>query len=119
MANSKFEYVKKFEQSNVLLPSTFIVVRLDGRGFTPFTDAHGFEKPNDIRGLKLMNKAAKEVMKNFTDIIIAYGESDEYSLVFKKSTKVFNRREDKILSTVTSLFSTSYVFYFPKFFPGV
>ena len=63
-----------------------------------------------------MNKAAKEVMKSFTDIVIAYGESDEYSFVFKKSAKVFNRREDKILSCVLSLFSSSYVFYFSKYF---
>lgn len=73
MANSKFEYVKKFEQSNVLLPNTYMVVRIDGRGFTKFSEAHNFEKPNDLRALKLMNKAAKEVMMNFTDIAIAYG----------------------------------------------
>jgi len=39
MANSKFGYVKKFEHSNSMLPSTFMVVRLDGRGFTKFCDA--------------------------------------------------------------------------------
>ena len=116
MANSKFEYVKKFEQSTTLLPNTFMVVRIDGRGFTGFTNMHGFEKPNDIRGLQLMNKCAKEVMKSFTEITIAYGDSDEYSFVFKKSAKVFNRREDKILSTVLSLFSTSYVFFWSKYF---
>jgi tRNA(His) guanylyltransferase len=55
------------------MPSTFIVVRIDGRGFTDFTSAHDFVKPNDIRGLKLMNKAAKEVMKSFTEIVISYG----------------------------------------------
>lgn len=116
MANSKFEYVKKFEQSHLLLPSTFMVVRIDGRGFTNFTNLHKFEKPNDIRGLNLMNKCAKEVMKSFTEIIIAYGDSDEYSFAFKKSAKVFNRREDKILSCVLSLFSTSYVFYWSRYF---
>jgi len=36
MANSKFSYVKQFEKSNELLPNTFIVVRIDGRGFTSF-----------------------------------------------------------------------------------
>eukprot|EP00347_Sterkiella_histriomuscorum_P017049 403350856 len=116
MANSKFEYVKKFEFSNTLLPNTFMVVRIDGRGFTNFTTQHNFEKPNDIRGLQLMNKCAKEVMKQFTEIIISYGDSDEYSFIFKKSAKVFNRREDKILSTVLSLFSTSYVFYWDRYF---
>lgn len=119
MANSKFEYVKKFEQSHLLLPSTFMVVRIDGRGFTNFTNLHKFEKPNDIRGLNLMNKCAKEVMKSFTEIIIAYGDSDEYSFAFKKSAKVFNRREDKILSCILSLFSTSYVFYWSRYFGDV
>ena len=116
MANSKFEYVKKFEHSNSLLPNTYMVVRVDGRGFTGFTDAHKFEKPNDMRGLKLMNKCAKEVMKNFNEIIIAYGDSDEYSFVFKKSATIFNRREDKILSCVLSLYSSSYVFHWSKYF---
>lgn len=36
MANSKFEYVKQFEQPDSLLPNTWIVVRLDGRGFTKY-----------------------------------------------------------------------------------
>jgi tRNA(His) guanylyltransferase len=34
MANSRFEYVKAFEQSDKLLQNTWIVVRIDGRGFT-------------------------------------------------------------------------------------
>jgi len=63
-----------------------------------------------------MNKAAKEVMKNFNELVIAYGQSDEYSFVFKKNANLFNRREDKILSCVLSLFSSSYVFYFSKYF---
>lgn len=43
-----------------------------------FSDGHGFEKPNDQRALQLMNKCAETVMKEFTDIVIAYGQSDEY-----------------------------------------
>ena len=42
MANSKFSYVKEFESSQTLLPNTFIMVRIDGRGFTSFCDVHGF-----------------------------------------------------------------------------
>jgi hypothetical protein len=29
----RYEYVKSFEQPDVLLPNTWIVVRIDGRGF--------------------------------------------------------------------------------------
>ena len=36
MANSRYEYVKTFEQEPVLLPGAWIVVRLDGRAFTRF-----------------------------------------------------------------------------------
>ena len=33
MANSKYEYVKAFEQCPILLPNTYIIIRVDGRGF--------------------------------------------------------------------------------------
>jgi hypothetical protein len=34
MANSKYEYVKLYEQPDPLLPGCWIVVRVDGKGFT-------------------------------------------------------------------------------------
>lgn len=34
MANSKYEYVKGFELDDTLLPDCFIVLRIDGKGFT-------------------------------------------------------------------------------------
>lgn len=33
MTNSQFEYVKTFELPDVILPSCWIVVRIDGKGF--------------------------------------------------------------------------------------
>lgn len=36
MANSKFEYVRNFEIENKLLNNTYIVVRIDGKGFTKY-----------------------------------------------------------------------------------
>ncbi|EFN59318.1 hypothetical protein CHLNCDRAFT_19326 [Chlorella variabilis] len=59
MACSKYEYVKQYEADDRLLPGCWIVVRLDGKGFTKFCDLHGFEKPNDERALRLMDEAAK------------------------------------------------------------
>jgi len=55
-------------------------------------------------------------MKEFTDIVLAYGQSDEYSLVFKRSTTQFSRRESKLVTNIVSLFSSSYVFYWSQFF---
>jgi tRNA(His) 5'-end guanylyltransferase len=43
-----------------------------------FSEKYAFEKPNDRRALELMNAAAKAVMAELPDIIIAYGISDEY-----------------------------------------
>ena len=39
---------------------------------------HGFAKPNDERALQLMDYAAQDVMREFKDIVLAFGESDEY-----------------------------------------
>ncbi|KAJ3995165.1 Thg1 C terminal domain-containing protein [Lentinula boryana] len=119
MAGSKFAYVKKFELPDTLLPSTFMVLRLDGHSFHRFSDQHGFVKPNDLRALQLMDHAAKSLMEEYKDIGLAFGESDEYSFLLRKSTALYNRRQAKIVSTLTSLFTSSYVFHWPKYFPDV
>jgi tRNA(His) guanylyltransferase len=43
-----------------------------------FSEAHGFKKPNDGRALHLMNFAAESVMKEIKDVVLAFGESDEF-----------------------------------------
>ena len=37
-AKSKYEYVRQFEQDDALLPGCWIVVRIDGKGFTKCAD---------------------------------------------------------------------------------
>ncbi|ONH68350.1 tRNA(His) guanylyltransferase [Cyberlindnera fabianii] len=117
MAKSRFEYVKQFERDVELLPQTFIVIRLDGRGFHRFTEHYKFNKPNDIRALKLANAAAMNIKRQFKDVILAYGESDEYSFVLRPDTDLFNRRESKLVSTFVSTYTANYVQLWPKFFP--
>ncbi|XP_073828472.1 probable tRNA(His) guanylyltransferase [Musca autumnalis] len=102
-------YVKEYERDDSILPNVWIVIRVDGKGFHKFSKIHDFKKPNDENALNLMNNAAQTVMEEFRDIIISYGQSDEYSFVFRKETNVFNRRSSKLLSYVTSLFTSSYV----------
>jgi len=83
MANSRFAYVRSSELSDVLLPSTFLIIRLDGKGFTKFSRSHAFAKPNDSRALELMNAAARRVARGRemnSECGMAFGESDEYSL---------------------------------------
>lgn len=43
-----------------------------------FSDIHEFDKPNDSRALSLMNTCAVAILKEFQDIVFAYGVSDEY-----------------------------------------
>lgn len=117
MANSKYEYVRQFETHDVLLPDTYIVVRIDGKKFHEFSKFYDFAKPNDERALKLMNACAKNVVLKYkSDMILAFGESDEYSFILRKDTKLFNRRSDKIASLFVSLFTSNYVALWPKFF---
>lgn len=58
MANSKYSYVKKFEKNDEILPQTYILIRIDGKGFHKFTEIHKFTKPNDTQGIMLMNYCA-------------------------------------------------------------
>ena len=96
MAKSKFDYVKDFEQEDRCLQNCWIVVRIDGRNFSNFSKMHNFIKPNDLAALELMNKAAITVMEDFRDVVIAYGQSDEYSFIFRKDTQLYKRRGNYI-----------------------
>eukprot|EP00727_Mastigamoeba_balamuthi_P014376 m51a1_g9563 putative probable trna guanylyltransferase (251) ;mRNA; f:907307-908330 len=118
MSKSRFEYVKQFEQQTdtLLLPNCFLVVRVDGRAFHRFAAAHKYRRPNDERGIGLMNRCAERVMREFPDIFVAYGESDEYSFVFRRNTTLYSRRQFKYLSYVVSLFSSSFVYHWKEFF---
>lgn len=94
-----------------------------------FSDEHKFVKPNDTRALDLMDRAAKDVMTEYKDIVLGFGESDEYRQVYKsqisliqsfllrRSTALYNRRQTKIVSTLTSYFTSCYVYHWNHYFP--
>ncbi|KAI7885080.1 tRNA-histidine guanylyltransferase 1 [Lichtheimia hyalospora FSU 10163] len=119
MANSKYEYVRQFETVDKIIPNTWLVVRIDGRGFHRFSQQHAFDKPNDRRAIELMNRCAIEVMKDIKDITMAYGQSDEYSFVLPKSSNLYARRASKISSTIVSLFAANYVMRWSEYFGNV
>uniref|UniRef100_A0A3Q3N6J4 tRNA(His) guanylyltransferase n=1 Tax=Labrus bergylta TaxID=56723 RepID=A0A3Q3N6J4_9LABR len=104
MAKSKFEYVRNFETDDTCLRNCYIVVRLDGRNFHKFAEQHTF------------TKSAHSVMEELEDIVIAYGQSDEFSFVFKRTSTWFKRRASKLMTHVASQFSSSYVFYWKDYF---
>ncbi|ODN99632.1 hypothetical protein L198_03476 [Cryptococcus wingfieldii CBS 7118] len=92
MAKSRFEYVRNYELPDPLTPNTFIVVRVDGKGFHKFSNEHDFSKPNDKRALDLMDAAAQAVLEEYKDVVMAFGESDEYSFLLRREAKLYNRR---------------------------
>lgn len=40
-----------------------------------------------------MTRAASRVMADFKDIVLAYGQSDEYSFIFRRDTTIYSRRQ--------------------------
>ena len=64
MAVSKFDYVRHFEQVDSVLLNTYIVVRVDGKGFSKFTQAHNFKKPNDKQVRKKLFRTGLPREKN-------------------------------------------------------
>lgn len=117
MANSKYEYVKSFEVNDEVMSPNLIVVRINGCDFRRFSEVHEFERPNDETALNLMNACAISVLEEYPDIVFSYGFSDEYSFVFKKTTKFYQRRASKILSLIVSFFSSIYPTKWKEFFP--
>lgn len=117
MANSDFEYTRKFEQWDALPLANWIVVRIDGRGFSKLCNKYVFEKPNDRRALDLMNVAANEVVRSFHDVVLAYGQSDEYSFVLNEDTTLFERRASKLATSISTAFTAEYCMQWSTFFP--
>eukprot|EP00095_Tigriopus_kingsejongensis_P012462 maker-scaffold898_size83862-snap-gene-0.14 protein:Tk12462 transcript:maker-scaffold898_size83862-snap-gene-0.14-mRNA-1 annotation:"hypothetical protein DAPPUDRAFT_39947" len=118
MSHSKYEYVRQFESDDRCLKNCWLVVRIDGKAFHKFSESHQFQKPNDQPALDLMTKCAESVLEQYKDILVAYGQSDEYSFVFRKNTDLYNRRSSKIMTNVVSAFASSYVFHWKDCFPS-
>lgn len=116
VSKTKYDYVKDFEREESCLPNCWIVVRIDGRNFFQFTETHKFAKPNDISAVELSSCAATTILEEHRDIVIAFGQSDEFSFVFRKDTQIYDRKPSKLLSSVLSLFTSAYVYNWPRFF---
>ena len=53
-----------------------------------FADKHGFVKPNDDGALGLMNRCGELVMQEYRDVVVAYGQSDEYRYVHVNQQRI-------------------------------
>ncbi|KAI8978540.1 Thg1 C terminal domain-containing protein [Pilobolus umbonatus] len=63
-----------------------------------------------------MNHCAIEVMKDLKDLILAYGQSDEYSFVLASKSNLYSRRASKLASVVVSLFASNFVMHWSTYF---
>lgn len=76
-----------------VLPSLFMVVRLDGRSFTKLTkEICQFESPFDDRFRELMVATTQHLMSCGFDVIYGYTQSDEISLLLHRDISVFSRK---------------------------
>jgi len=117
VVNTKCNYLKDMETKINLLPHCWIVVRIDGKGFHKFSEKHNFEKPNDFRSIELMSMSAKAVMTMYPDIVLSYGQSDEYSFVINRYSNFLERHDYKIMSNIVSIFGGTYTYNWTKLFP--
>lgn len=92
------------------IPAGFqIVARLDGRGFTRLTkDLCRFEAPFDPRFRDLMTVACRRLMDCGFNVLLAYSESDEISLLFHPDEESFGRKPRKWISVLAGEASAAF-----------
>jgi tRNA(His) guanylyltransferase len=108
MINS-LEEMRIFERYNEIsiLSDCFFAIRVDGRSFHTEVKKMKMERPFDKKLINAINKAVKEVMKDFGSVF-AYTESDEVTFLFPKSCEFFDRRVEKLVSLVASKMSVEF-----------
>ncbi len=103
--------MRRYEQSldQVLLPETYMVARLDGRGFTRLTkEICKFEAPFDERFRDMMVHTVEGLMDCGFRIAYAFTESDEISLLFEISEDAFGRKVRKYNSILAGEASAAF-----------
>ena len=103
--------MRVYEQSldQIILPETYMVARLDGRGFTRLTkEVCKFEAPFDVRFRDLMTKTVEALMDCGFRVVYGFTESDEISLLFAPEDNAFGRKVRKYNSTLAGEASASF-----------
>jgi tRNA(His) 5'-end guanylyltransferase len=89
-----------------LPPEAWVILRLDGRGFSRFTESR-FEKPFDVRFHDAMVQTARAVLEDLQGLY-AYTESDEISVLFPRTWDLFDRELEKAISVSAGLASAAF-----------
>lgn len=104
--------MKGFEvyRDHTVPPESYIVVRLDGVGFSRLTKQIGCKKPFDRGFVDIMRSITQHLMTVVPDIEIGYVQSDEITLVFQRDTQWFSRRIEKLTSVLAAI-ASAYMAY--------
>lgn len=93
-----------------VLPSIYMVARLDGKGFTKLTKTT-FNKPFDELFNDHMRTVVKALILNHGfSFIYGYTQSDEISLLFNVKEDTFNRKLRKLNSVLAGIASTEFTY---------
>jgi tRNA(His) 5'-end guanylyltransferase len=98
--------LKEAEYDYTIPEDRWIVVRLDGRGFSSLTEQH-FTKPFDDGFHALMLHTASSLLTQLEGVY-CYTGSDEISLILPPNWSMFDRRLEKIVSISASIASSSF-----------
>lgn len=103
----KFEEIEGLMRKNealseqYILPENFILIRLDGKGFTKLTkEKLNLEKPFDERFHLAMTATMEHLFTVGFRVIYGYTQSDEISLLIHKDENVFSRKVRKFNSVL-------------------
>jgi tRNA(His) guanylyltransferase len=87
-------------------PGAWTIVRVDGRSFSRFTDEH-YAKPFDPQFSQIMTATAEALLIELQGRY-AYTESDEISVLLPRSTGLFGRSLEKLVSISAGVASATF-----------
>lgn len=90
-----------------VLDGMFVVVRVDGKGFSKYTERMRYAKPFDEGFSARMVKTMKRLMVEL-GAVYGHTHSDEISVLLKPDTDLFNRRAEKLISVSAGLASAEF-----------
>lgn len=97
---------QEYYHNLTLVPGMWVVVRLDGRSFSKFTQKH-FQKPFDPAFKAAMVKTTEALMQDLHGIY-AWTSSDEISIVLPPEWAGYGRSLEKTLSLSASLAGSTF-----------
>jgi tRNA(His) 5'-end guanylyltransferase len=110
------KYLEGMEAGRRFLPLLPIVARLDGKGFSKFTN--GLERPYDKRLSDLMIETVKYLVEE-TNAVCGYTQSDEITLAWYSGTTesqiYFDGRIQKMVSVLAAKCSVKFNRLLPSF----